>query len=115
VRVCSVTLVNDHFYHLDTCFAPLGPGAAIYYPRAFDRYSQRLLKEHVGDLVRVSDEEAYQFACNSVIVGKKAIIPSSCVALRRELTRRGYTVYPLDLSEFKKAGGSARCLTLSIH
>jgi len=32
--------------------------------------------------------------------------------LARELKRRGFTVHPLDLSEFLKAGGAARCLTL---
>lgn len=114
VRVCSVALVNEYFYHLDTCFSPLGPDSAIYYPRAFDVYGRRLLNETIGDLVRVSDEEAYQFGCNSVVVGKQAIVPKPCVNLRRDLTRRGYTVYSLDLSEFKKAGGSARCLTLSL-
>jgi len=114
IRVCSVALVNEYFYHLDTCFSPLGPDSAIYYPRAFDVYGKRLLKETVGDLVRVSDEEAFQFGCNSVIVGRQAIIPKPCVHLGRALTRRGYTVYPLDLSEFKKAGGSARCLTLPL-
>ena len=114
VRVCSLALVNVHFYHLDTCFAPLGPEAAIYYPRAFDRYGQRLLQELVRDLIPVSDEEAYQFSCNAVIVGDRAIIAKPCVRLGRDLTRRGYTVCPLDFSEFQKAGGSAKCLTLRL-
>lgn len=114
VRVYSVALVNEYFYHLDTCFAPLGRDSALYYPRAFDLYGRRLLKETVGDLVPVSDGEAYQFACNAVIVGRKAIISKPCIGLHRDLVRRGYTVYPLDLSEFKKAGGSAKCLTLPL-
>jgi N-dimethylarginine dimethylaminohydrolase len=115
VRVCSVALVNEYFYHLDTCFAPLGSDSAIYYPPAFDLYGRRLLKETVGDLLSVSDQEAYQFACNAVIIGKKAIIPKPCVRLSRDLRRRGYAILPLDLSEFMKAGGSAKCLTLRLE
>lgn len=114
VRAYSVHLVNEYFYHLDTCFAPLSDHSAIYYPRAFDHYGVRLLKEVVGDLVRVTDEEAYQFACNAVIIGKKAIVSKPCLGLCRALRKRGYAVYPLDLSEFQKAGGSAKCLTLRL-
>ena len=39
-RVIPLELVNDYYYHLDTCFCPLAPGVAIYYPRAFDDYAQ---------------------------------------------------------------------------
>src|SRR5262249_37418094 len=35
-QVLAVELVNPRFYHLDTCFCPLAPGEAIYYPEAFD-------------------------------------------------------------------------------
>src|SRR5262245_45568447 len=38
VRVLPLELVNTRFYHLDTCFCPLAPGEAIYYPDAFDAY-----------------------------------------------------------------------------
>ena len=41
VRVIPVELVDPRYYHLDTCFCPLAPGVAIWYPPAFDRYGQR--------------------------------------------------------------------------
>src|SRR5207253_1799354 len=37
-EVLPLELVNPYFYHLDTCFCPLAPGEAIYYPPAFDNY-----------------------------------------------------------------------------
>jgi N-dimethylarginine dimethylaminohydrolase len=114
VRALSLELVNPYFYHLDTCFMPLSKELAIYYPGAFDRYGRRVIRENVADLLPVRHDEAYQFACNAVSVGRKAIISAPCRVLARELKRRGFTVYPLELSEFLKAGGAARCLTLQL-
>lgn len=114
VRVLSLALTDRRFYHLDTCLAPLGPSAAICHPGAFDRYGLKVLRENVEDLLMVTPEEALQFACNAVVAGKKAVISAPCLRLARELKRRGFTVYRLDLSEFIKAGGAARCLTLPL-
>src|SRR5262249_4594880 len=44
--VLPLELINTRFYHLDTCFCPLPPGEAIYYPAAFDTYGQRVLQRH---------------------------------------------------------------------
>ncbi len=115
VRALSLELVNPYFYHLDTCFMPLSEEVAIYYPGAFDRYGRRVIRENVADLLPVRHEEAYQFACNAVSVGRKAIISAPCRVLAGELKRRGFAVFPLDLSEFLKAGGAARCLTLKLN
>ena len=40
VEVVSLRLVDERFYHLDTCFFPLPGGRAVYYPPAFDEASQ---------------------------------------------------------------------------
>lgn len=114
VRILSLELVDERFYHLDTCLAPLGPRSALYYPKAFDEYGMRVLNRNVPDLVPVTDDEARHFACNSIVVGRRAIIPKPCGRLCRVLTTRGFTVHALDLSEFEKAGGAARCLVLRL-
>ncbi|MCY3020300.1 MAG: arginine deiminase-related protein [Planctomycetota bacterium] len=114
VRVYSLELVRPRFYHLDTCFAPLGASAAVYYPDAFDSYSIRVLKEHADDLIAVRHDEAYEFGCNAVVIGKKVVIAEPCRELARALRRRGYAVYRLKFSEFIKAGGAAKCLTLQL-
>ena len=44
VRVIPVELVDPRYYHLDTCFCPLAPDAAIWYPPAFDDYGQRAIR-----------------------------------------------------------------------
>ncbi len=47
-------LVDDRYYHLDTCFCPLAADAAIYFPAAFDEYGRKTLVEHVPTLIAVS-------------------------------------------------------------
>ncbi|HEY8506685.1 MAG TPA: arginine deiminase-related protein, partial [Gemmataceae bacterium] len=51
VRVLPLELVNPRFYHLDTCFCPLAPGEALYYPGAFDEYGRRVLETHIPTLL----------------------------------------------------------------
>jgi N-dimethylarginine dimethylaminohydrolase len=114
VRVFSLELINRYFYHIDTCFLPISTSAAIYYPDAFDDYGRKVLRENIDVLIAVDHDEAYHFACNAVVAGKKAIIHKPCLKLESELRRHGYTVYSLGFSEFIKAGGAAKCLTLRL-
>ena len=44
VEVLPLELVDPRFYHLDTCFCPLAPDVAIYYPGAFDDYGRSVLE-----------------------------------------------------------------------
>jgi N-dimethylarginine dimethylaminohydrolase len=113
-RVISLELVDPRYYHLDTCFCPLAPGVAVYYPAAFDAYGQRALSEVVEELIPVAEREAWSFACNAVIVGKTVVTNVGCPVLHRELQDRGYLPIATPLSEFVKSGGSAKCLTLRL-
>jgi hypothetical protein len=113
-EVLPLELVDPHYYHLDTCFCPLAPGEAIWYPGAFDDYGRRALAERVEQLIPVASEEAQSFACNAVVIGKHVITNTGCQKLHAALTERGYTTHETPLSEFVKAGGSAKCLTLRL-
>src|SRR5262249_48043269 len=107
-------LVNTRFYHLDTCFCPLAPGEAIYYPDAFDAYGRRVLTTHVPKLIPVEEAEAFRFGCNAVVVGKTVVHNSRCPGLAASLVGAGYRSIEVELDEFLKAGGSAKCLTLRL-
>ena len=113
-RVLSLELIDPRYYHLDTCFCPLAPGMAVYYPSAFDTYARKVLEETIEDLIPVSAAEAARFACNSVVLGRAVITNRGCPGLHRELRLRGFTPYATSLSEFLKAGGGAKCLTLRL-
>jgi N-dimethylarginine dimethylaminohydrolase len=113
-RVIPLELVDGHYYHLDTCFCPLSPTEAIYFPGAFDEYGRHALKEIVPELIPVDDEEARSFACNAVVVGRTVITNVGCPKLHADLKVRGFTPIETPLGEFVKAGGSAKCLTLRL-
>jgi N-dimethylarginine dimethylaminohydrolase len=104
----------DPYYHLDTCFCPLAPGRAIYYPPAFDEYGRRALLQAVDELIEVSADEARRFACNAVVVGRRVITNTGCDELHAALRARDFDPQPTPLDEFVKAGGSAKCLTLRL-
>jgi N-dimethylarginine dimethylaminohydrolase len=114
VETLPLELVDPRFYHLDTCFCPLADGEAIYYPGAFDEYGRSVLADRIPGLIEVSAEEAVSFSCNAVVVGRTVVLNDGAPKLACALQDRGYAVRPLRLTEFIKAGGSAKCLTLRL-
>jgi N-dimethylarginine dimethylaminohydrolase len=113
-RVIPLELVSGYYYHLDTCFCPLSATQAIFFPEAFDEYGRAALKEVVPELMPVAEEEARSFACNAVVVGRHVVTNAGCPQLHRDLQARGFMPVETPLSEFVKAGGSAKCLTLRL-
>ena len=112
--VLPLELVHPSFYHLDTCFCPLAPGEAMYFPEAFDGYGRKVLKAHVPKLLAVGEEEARKFACNAVVVGRTVVLHAGCGRTEAGLRSWGYEPVGVELDEFHKAGGSAKCLTLRL-
>lgn len=113
-RVIPVELIDARYYHLDTCFCPLAPGEAIWYPPAFDDYGQLAIRTHVQNLIEAERVEAERFACNAVVISKHVITNTGCDQLHAALAARGYHPIATPLDEFVKAGGSAKCLTLRL-
>src|SRR5205807_6018099 len=87
---------------------------AIYYPGAFDDYGRSVLQGRIPSLIAVSAEEAVSFSCNAVVVGRTVLLNEGAPKLARALQASGFAVRPLRLTEFIKAGGSAKCLTLRL-
>jgi N-dimethylarginine dimethylaminohydrolase len=114
VEVLPLELIDPRFYHLDTCFCPLAPDLALYYPGAFDEYGRSVLRDRIPDLIEVAIDEAVSFSCNAVVVGKSVILNDGAPKLAAALRDRGFAVHLLGFSEFIKSGGSAKCLTLRV-
>ena len=113
-QVLPLELVDPRYYHLDTCFCPLVPGAALYYPPAFDAYGRKVLEMNIPKLIAVNDHDAQRFGCNAVVVGKTVVTNSDCEALWQELKSAGFATVGVELDEFLKSGGSAKCLTIRL-
>lgn len=114
IEVVSLQLVDERFYHLDTCFCPLTGGYLLYYPPAFDFYSNRIIEMRVPAEKRIAIQEAdaVKFACNAVNIGHTVVMNQVSNDLKQQLAKVGFQVIETPLNEFIKAGGAAKCLTL---
>jgi N-dimethylarginine dimethylaminohydrolase len=114
VPVYSIRLVDPRFYHLDISFSPLDNRHAIINPAAWDRAGNALIEQLVPEPLVLELDEALTFCANSVVVGKVIVMPACPPRVGRALERWGYDVCVSPVSEFLKAGGAVRCLTLPL-
>lgn len=111
VQVIPLELINPFFYHLDTALFVLNEETVFYYPQAFSKKSQTILKRLIPNLIALSDFEANNFAANSVVTDHKVIVNKTLPNFRNTLKMLRYQAIEVDISEFAKAGGGAHCLT----
>jgi N-dimethylarginine dimethylaminohydrolase len=116
VEVIPLRLVDPRFYHLDTCFCPLSNGEVMYYPAAFDSESQKRIQDRYIETKRicVSEADALRFACNAINIGRTVLLNRISTELFADLQLIGYQVIQVELTEFLKAGGAAKCLVLRL-
>ena len=114
VEVLPVKLIDSRFYHLDLSFCPLDERRAIIAPDAWDHQSCKIVEQLVPEPLVLELDEALSFCANSVVVGKVVIMPHCPPRVGRILEKWGYDVCVSPVTEFLKAGGGVRCLTLAL-
>ncbi|HVE47395.1 MAG TPA: arginine deiminase-related protein [Acidimicrobiales bacterium] len=114
VPVRSVELVNERLYHLDLTFCPLDGRRALVAPHAWDRYGAKVIEALVPEPLVLDEESTLSFSANSVVVGTTVVMPACRPEVGRQLEAWGFDVVVCDVSEFAKAGGACRCLTLAL-
>jgi N-dimethylarginine dimethylaminohydrolase len=114
--VILLRLVNERFYHLDTCFCPLNQESVLIYPSAFDPESLGLiLKIFPIVLVAEETEAVKSLACNAAVVDSKvAILQQGADIAIRHIQAIGLQTVALETAEFIKSGGSVFCMRLPI-
>lgn len=115
-KTAALNLVDPRFYHLDTCLCPLAGGHLLYFPGAFDETSRALIEALAPPDKRIAVEEgdALRFCCNAVDLDGFVFMNDASEDLQRRLRGAGFTLAITPLSEFMKAGGAAKCLTLKL-
>lgn len=115
-EIVSIRLTDSRFYHIDTCLCPLSDGYLLYFPHAFDAESLAAIEARVpaDRRIAVAAGDAANFACNAVNIGEHVFAHRFSQDLRDRLAALGFQVQETPLSEFLKAGGSAKCLTLRL-
>lgn len=117
VSVVSLHLIDPRFYHLDTCFCPLPDNKVMYYPPAFSTDSVK----RIGDLIEannqiiVSSQDAMNLACNAVLIGHTLHLNAASKELQNQLMENGLDIRLNPVTEFLKAGGANKCLTIALH
>jgi len=114
VPVRAIELVDERLYHVDITFCPLDDRRAIAAPMGWDAYGRKVVEALVPEPLWLEDEEALTFCANSVVVGSTVVMPTTPVRVGRILEGWGFDVVTCDVSEFLKAGGGCRCLTLAL-
>lgn len=111
IQNIALELVDSNFFHLDTCLAFLDVDNLIFYPPAISNLSRKYLENNFN-CYDIPEEEAFRFGCNLVQHKNNLIIQEGCNIAASIAEKLGKKVYFLNLSEFIKAGGGAKCLTL---
>jgi N-dimethylarginine dimethylaminohydrolase len=111
----TIGLTHERHLHLDTVVGLLGPDAYLVYGGALEGEMPAVGPLAQAQPIAVGAEDARRFACNLVVVGDVVITGPISAALTRRIERVGYVVERLDMSEFHKAGGGVKCLTLPLR
>lgn len=113
VDAVKLEIIDPFFYDLDLTFCPLGDRAVMYYPKAYSQQSQEILAELPNAIELNHEQVANQFA-NSVYANGKLIISGCDDKLRKQLHKFDIEPIIIDVSEFRKAGGGIKCMTLKL-
>jgi len=112
--ITAIELPDPRFYHIDLVFSPLDDRTALIAPIGLTALGLETLSAIVPEPIILTDDEAMQFSANSITVGDTVIMPACSDRLRRTLEELGKHVVVVNVSEFLKAGGAVRCLTLPL-
>ena len=119
--IISLELVDESFYHLDTCFLPLDSRNVILYPQAFSEESYRFLEQHFECVITIPKSEAKNLFsinahCFTGMKGEKvAIIQEGATNTIGYLNDLDYEIFETDTSEFMKSGGSVFCMKMMLY
>ena len=113
--VISLELVDPRYYHLDTALAVLTDSQIAYLPDAFSAGSRKVIDMLFPDAIKACAKDAEAFGLNAVSDGCNVVVAADATSLIEQLASRGFVAHPVDLSEFRKAGGGAKCCTLELR
>lgn len=110
----TIRLTDPRFYHIDLVLCPLDDVHAIVAPGGVAREDLPRLLDLIAQPLILTPREQLQFMMNSVVIGSTVVMPACSDRVRDVLSEWGFSVVVVDVSEFIKAGGAVRCLTLAL-
>lgn len=112
VPVIALELVDESFYHLDTCLCVLDEQTVLIYPDAFTPEGLELINAIFDTVIEATKYEANElFACNATCPdGQNVIIQQGCTDVNKNLRDAGFAVHDINTKEYLKSGGSVFCM-----
>ena len=88
----------------------------MYHPPAFDYDSRIAIESRIPPHKRIIVDtfDAGNFACNAINIDDRVFLHRASDPLKARLMLAGFKVHEVELTEFLKAGGSAKCLSLKL-
>lgn len=114
--VIALELVDEKFYHLDTCLCVLNEETALIYTKAFTEDGLKKIRSIFTTVIEANQHEAEDlFACNATSPdGKNVFIQKGCVEVNQKLEDLGFIVHEFSTDEFLKSGGSVFCMKMML-
>jgi len=114
VPVVALELIDDKFYHLDTCMAMLNKDSVLIYPDAFKKEGLDMIYKLFDNVIEATQYEAEKlFAVNATCPdGKNVLIQQGCTDVNQKLRDAGFSVHEYSTFEFIKSGGSVFCMKM---
>ncbi len=116
--VTTLRLLDDVFFHLDTCLAALSDGTVLVVEGALSPIDESRLcrAPGVARIVYLSRAEGAAFGANLVeLDARRVVIHRGARGTIALLRRLGFAPISVPLGEFLKAGGGAACLVARVH
>jgi N-dimethylarginine dimethylaminohydrolase len=116
LRVLGNLHIQDPaFFHLALAACLIDQETILYYPEAFMEVSRKFIETRYPNAIRVSSQDAKDyFICNNISIDHKLLMDNCSPSIERQLEKAGFQVVKCNMSEFKKSGGSLRCLVLNL-
>lgn len=105
---------NDpYYYHLDTCFAPLGKETVVVKASSHNKEGMEKIKKNFKNVV-IAEEKDNPFMCCNIKVHGDTVIAGQGIGkdIKSQLRKTGFDTIETPTQEFFKGGGSVKCLTL---
>jgi N-dimethylarginine dimethylaminohydrolase len=114
--VIALELIDEKFYHLDTCFCVLNEHTVLIYPAAFTEDGLKNIRSMFSTVIEANQYEAEElFACNATAPdGNNVFIQKGCVEVNKQLENSGFIVHEFNTNEFLKSGGSVFCMKMML-
>jgi len=116
IEFVDFELKDPYFYHLDMSLGPLDNETVLMKSESFTKEGVAKIKAEFKNVIETTEEDNKFMACNLVVINKTVVIGQGISdSLKKNIEKYGFTVKEVPMDEYRKGGGSIKCLTLEFY